>query len=553
MDKETSEIVKLTERISKDPKSKLFVPLAEEYKKAGDIEMAIYVLTEGLKNNPGYVTARSILGRLLFDMGDLTGSQKELEEVVKAIPDNLLAQRKLGDICVLQDKPNDAIGHYKSLLSLNPRDHEIASMIADIEAGRDVRPRIPQPKSKQIPTGQAKEVKQEEKQQQQEKQQPPISPAPRPLVTAQDAHGSPPENAKAATISDIASTPTPLAAVKNEEPEEVVVVEPLETESPELESTAGSFDLLLEQAQGDIQTSPADAPAEMSFASTELVREEQSMGDQLLAEPAILKKETPEETQPVAAEKPIKAEIAETEIKEEAPSVLPVNVPEEAPEKSDDFTTDTLAELYIAQGFYEKAIDIYERMLVDKPNSLGLIDKLDRVKAMAAASVADASLYEEKSSADIFAEPQVYRAKKEPSEEKKEADLYSESREQTPAPAGIVEGTDKFVPSPAQEFTGTKPFYTDFEPREYIPPKEEPVETKAEPIKTKAEPVKMKAEPAEMKAEPIKTKAEPAEMNVEPVEAIAEKTHGSSKSPKASRRETIDRLETWLRNIKKEK
>ena len=106
MVKETSEIVKLTERVSKDPKSKLFVPLAEEYKKTGDLEMAVYVLIEGLKNNPGYVTARSILGRLLLEQGDLAGSQKELEEVVKVIPDNLLAQRKLGDICILQNNPD---------------------------------------------------------------------------------------------------------------------------------------------------------------------------------------------------------------------------------------------------------------------------------------------------------------------------------------------------------------------------------------------------------------------------------------------------------------
>jgi hypothetical protein len=65
MEKENTEIVKLTERIAKDPKSKLFVPLAEEHKKAGDIETAIRVLTQGLKLNPGYVTARSFLGRLL--------------------------------------------------------------------------------------------------------------------------------------------------------------------------------------------------------------------------------------------------------------------------------------------------------------------------------------------------------------------------------------------------------------------------------------------------------------------------------------------------------
>ena len=109
MDKETSEIAKLTERIAKDPKSKLFVPLAEEYKKDGDIEMAIFVLMEGLKNNPGYVTARSFLGKLLIEQGDLSGAQKEFEEVVKAIPDNLMAQSKLGDLYALQNRPGEAL------------------------------------------------------------------------------------------------------------------------------------------------------------------------------------------------------------------------------------------------------------------------------------------------------------------------------------------------------------------------------------------------------------------------------------------------------------
>src|SRR3990172_9807785 len=107
MDNETSEITKLTERVTRDPKSKLFVPLAEEYKKAGDIEMSIHVLSEGLKHNPGYVTAKSFLGRLLLEKGDLAGSQKEFEEVVKAIPDNLLAQKKLGDLYALQGKSGD--------------------------------------------------------------------------------------------------------------------------------------------------------------------------------------------------------------------------------------------------------------------------------------------------------------------------------------------------------------------------------------------------------------------------------------------------------------
>src|SRR5512143_698 len=142
MDKEISEIAKLTGRITKDPKSKLFVPLAEEYKKAGDIDMAIHVLMEGLKRNPEYVIARSSLGKLLIAKGDLAGALKEFEDVVKSSPDNLMAQKKLGDLLILQNSPHDALPHYKIALTLNPDDKELASLMSDIEAGRDVRSMI---------------------------------------------------------------------------------------------------------------------------------------------------------------------------------------------------------------------------------------------------------------------------------------------------------------------------------------------------------------------------------------------------------------------------
>jgi len=148
MDKETSEIAKLTGRISQDPKSKLFVPLAEEYKKAGDLEMAIHVLLEGLKNNPDYVTARSYLGKLLLAKGDLAGAQKEFEEVVKYIPDNLMAQKKLGDIYIVQNRPQDALPHYNIVLSHNPNDGELASLISELETGRDVSSKIQLTKAK---------------------------------------------------------------------------------------------------------------------------------------------------------------------------------------------------------------------------------------------------------------------------------------------------------------------------------------------------------------------------------------------------------------------
>jgi tetratricopeptide (TPR) repeat protein len=216
MEKGTSEIAKLTERLSKDPKSKLFVPLAEEYKKTGDIETAIAVLVEGLKNNPGYVTAKSFLGRLLLDKGNLTEAQKEFEEVIKAIPDNVLAQRKLGEIHALQGRAQEALQFFKTVLSVNPKDPELNALIADIEAGRDVRGKIAGPKF-QPPAGQASAAV------------PPPKPAPAPATPAPAVKPAEapavPQGQKAAPVS------IPPSA-ESEEPEEVLVFESLDEAAP---------------------------------------------------------------------------------------------------------------------------------------------------------------------------------------------------------------------------------------------------------------------------------------------------------------------------------
>lgn len=343
MDNETSEITKLTERVTRDPKSKLFVPLAEEYKKMGDIEMSIHVLTEGLKNNPGYVTAKSFLGRLLMEKGDLAGAGKEFEEVVKAIPDNLLAQRKLGDIHALQGNSAQALLHYKVVHSLNPADGEISSFISDLEAGRTITERIPRPK-------------------------------PRPVAEAAKGEPGTAPHAPAGGIADArtASAPHAPQGGETEEPEEVLAVEPLESGVSAESRAAGGFDFL------------AEAKAEQAPAGTE--------------HPGDLIGIAGSPQAPVGM--PVAGQGGARQTAGAADKVSP----EQASQPSDDFTTNTLAELYIAQGFYEKAIDIYDRMLAENPASVPLQEKLARVRALAGqAAPAD----ELKTDTTPFVQPEV--------------------------------------------------------------------------------------------------------------------------------------------------
>lgn len=117
-------IEKLKERVSKDPTSKLFVPLAEEYRKAGMHDEAIEVLKAGIESQPGYMSARAALGKIYLEKDMKLEARDEFEKVVKAIPDNLFAHRKLADIYMDIGQRQKAIEQYRTVLALNPMDEE---------------------------------------------------------------------------------------------------------------------------------------------------------------------------------------------------------------------------------------------------------------------------------------------------------------------------------------------------------------------------------------------------------------------------------------------
>jgi tetratricopeptide (TPR) repeat protein len=177
-------------------------------------------------------------------------------------------------------------------------------------------------------------------------------------------------------------------------------------------------------------------------------------------------------------------------------------IPDASAEKSDDFTTDTLAELYIAQGFYEKAIDIYQRMLTDNPDSQKLKDKLTRVRTMA---------IEAEPPAELKIEVKETRATKE------EVIFLGGPEQPAEAESGqkLTTGLDEYT-LPAVEET-----------KEVIPP----------------EHIDVGPESGEHAPSQVTETQRPVETKTQPI----------MKSPAASRKETIERLESWLKNIMKEK
>jgi len=128
------EIEKLREKVEKDPNSKLFVPLAEEYRKEGMLDEAIQVLLTGIERQPGYMSARVSLGKIYLEKGMRDEARAEFENVIKSIPDNLYAHKKLAEIYRDSGEKELAVQSYRTILRLNSMDEDALASLQDIEA-----------------------------------------------------------------------------------------------------------------------------------------------------------------------------------------------------------------------------------------------------------------------------------------------------------------------------------------------------------------------------------------------------------------------------------
>jgi tetratricopeptide (TPR) repeat protein len=120
------EIDRLATQLAKDPHSKAFLPLAEEYCKAGMWEEAVSVLDDGLKYYPGFITAMVVLGRAYDQLNQATKSKAVLEGAVKLSPENLRAHRTLIKIYAAQGLNEEALKSCRVILAMNPRTRRLS-------------------------------------------------------------------------------------------------------------------------------------------------------------------------------------------------------------------------------------------------------------------------------------------------------------------------------------------------------------------------------------------------------------------------------------------
>jgi tetratricopeptide (TPR) repeat protein len=342
-------IDELRRRLERDPESRLFAQLAEELRKAGELEEAIAVTREGLKKHPTYPSARMTLGRALFDAGDLAAARVELEAVLGGAPDNILASRLLGQCLEGLGDAEGAVSRYRATAAMAPGDPQVAALL---EAA-----------ARKVAAGPARPA--------------PPAQEPTPLVEAleEDIGGrAAPEPA-----------PIPLVAVD----EEFELERPYESAATQVNGSAEAADegleieppyespaTLLASGTGVGGTPMAtlaseEAPLPRSDAMFELDAPDEAAGqaDAGFVDASALSDRPPEGAGPVVGPPPARL-LVRGEGDARPPWVETAEGSKEAgPEPSSPIASSTLAELYLDQGAPDKALEVYRQILRQEPGN----------------------------------------------------------------------------------------------------------------------------------------------------------------------------------------
>ena len=78
-----------------NPRSRIFAPLADLYRRVGRLDEALRLLEDGLKIHPEYVSALVILGRTQLDAGDRDLARTTLQKVMALDSENLVVLKLL--------------------------------------------------------------------------------------------------------------------------------------------------------------------------------------------------------------------------------------------------------------------------------------------------------------------------------------------------------------------------------------------------------------------------------------------------------------------------
>jgi tetratricopeptide (TPR) repeat protein len=296
-----AEIEKLERKHAEHPEGRYFVPLANAYRKLGDVEYAENLLREGLRRHPDYLSAHIVLGRCLADRSATREAGDEFRYVLSFDPQNLIALRTLGELAAAEGRSEEAERWYEELLAVDPMNDEARRALESLRG--------------------------------------------------------------AAAVPEVEEEFRPDAAWWEREPEPDPArgeelgdgPEPMREEEPVADSTVPAW--------------PAEDAAPEALPAWNEPEEEEQPAEEDAGEAELV------------AEEPVEQE---PDDEEAAGNVFEAADPADTAGESEpqEVVTETIAELYARQGFYERAAGVYRELIRRRGGDLALERRLAEMEAM---------------------------------------------------------------------------------------------------------------------------------------------------------------------------
>jgi len=130
----SDDLQNLIERYRRGNDSRLFAPLADGYRKSGEVDKAIEILEKGLEKFPRYASAHVILAKCYYDKGATERAKAEFRRVLELDGENMVALKFMGDILLAEDSRPEAAEYYRKVLAIDPTNGEVARALKEMEA-----------------------------------------------------------------------------------------------------------------------------------------------------------------------------------------------------------------------------------------------------------------------------------------------------------------------------------------------------------------------------------------------------------------------------------
>ncbi len=371
-----------------------FAPLANEYRKGGNPKRAIEICRAHLAQMPGHMSGQVVFGQALFEGGEHEEARKVFEGALVLDPENLIALRSLGDLALQAGDTDVARTFYKRLLEADPKDAAVIALVSEIDASDGAfseqtsseftvdfsfvdQPPVASPPEDSSPAA-AETVSETESSADQTE---PVAsessseqtrePSYEPVAEQTGAVGSQPETANVQGEAPFGLEhhyPT-----GNDVP---VVAEPMGPDrdalvdwSPPAEAPAN------EQAAPQTNDAPSASPVastdEVPFGDPPATADASSM----FGDSSGFGASTPT---PAAASRPVEIEASTPPTEAPSPSSFAGTNPE-------PFVNETMAQLYLQQGYKQLALRVYRQLSERKPSEQSFRDRIAEIEASQAA------------------------------------------------------------------------------------------------------------------------------------------------------------------------